>query len=277
MSKPPAIQHIFHPTDLSAGGEAAFLHALRLAVDLRASLTVMHVAADKGTSLEDLPTVRATLTRWGLLHGVEDTEGLKKLGVGVRKVISSSGDPVGSCSRYMAEHAVDLIVLGTHQEGGRMAWLRERVAEPMAREAKRPALLVPHGNPGFLDPATGQVRLRHILVPVVADPSPVNALAWVHRSAEALGVAPVGITLLHIGEAKDAHGLRKMVKDTDTARLEVRQGPVVETILEEAVRTKASLVVMPTKGHDGFLDALRGSTTERVLRAVPCPLLAIPA
>ena len=33
------------------------------------------------------------------------------------------------------------------------------------------------------------------------------------------------------------------------------------------------LVVMASRGHDGFLDALRGSTTERVLRQVTCPLL----
>jgi len=32
---------------------------------------------------------------------------------------------------------------------------------------------------------------------------------------------------------------------------------------------------MPTAGHQGFLDALRGSTTEQVLRKAPCPVLAI--
>jgi nucleotide-binding universal stress UspA family protein len=32
---------------------------------------------------------------------------------------------------------------------------------------------------------------------------------------------------------------------------------------------------MTTEGHHGFMDALRGSTTERVLRAARCPLLAV--
>jgi nucleotide-binding universal stress UspA family protein len=36
------------------------------------------------------------------------------------------------------------------------------------------------------------------------------------------------------------------------------------------------LVVMATEGRHGFMDAVRGSTTERVLRAIPCPLLAVP-
>jgi nucleotide-binding universal stress UspA family protein len=40
---------------------------------------------------------------------------------------------------------------------------------------------------------------------------------------------------------------------------------------------QANLIAMPTAGHHGFLDAVRGSTTERVLRHAPCPVLAVPA
>jgi nucleotide-binding universal stress UspA family protein len=43
-----------------------------------------------------------------------------------------------------------------------------------------------------------------------------------------------------------------------------------------ATAEQADLVAMPTKGHDGFLDVLRGSTTERVVRHAPCPVLALP-
>jgi len=34
---------------------------------------------------------------------------------------------------------------------------------------------------------------------------------------------------------------------------------------------------MATDGRNGFLDALRGSHSERVLRSAPAPLLAVPA
>jgi nucleotide-binding universal stress UspA family protein len=33
---------------------------------------------------------------------------------------------------------------------------------------------------------------------------------------------------------------------------------------------------MATRGHDGVLDTLLGSHTERVLRAVRCPVLVVP-
>jgi hypothetical protein len=34
---------------------------------------------------------------------------------------------------------------------------------------------------------------------------------------------------------------------------------------------------MSTDGRNGFLDAFRGTHSERVLRRTPCPLLGIPA
>jgi nucleotide-binding universal stress UspA family protein len=54
-------------------------------------------------------------------------------------------------------------------------------------------------------------------------------------------------------------------------------GDVVETIAREADLWNADLIVFTTEGHRDFLDALRGSTTERVLRAAHCPVLAVPA
>ena len=52
---------------------------------------------------------------------------------------------------------------------------------------------------------------------------------------------------------------------------------VVEMILKTAIEIDADLIAMPTAGHHGILDAMRGSTTERVLRHAPCPVLATPA
>ncbi len=54
-------------------------------------------------------------------------------------------------------------------------------------------------------------------------------------------------------------------------------GDVVQTIEREAEQWTPDLIVFTTEGHRDFLDALRGSTTERVLRAAHCPVLAVPA
>jgi nucleotide-binding universal stress UspA family protein len=52
---------------------------------------------------------------------------------------------------------------------------------------------------------------------------------------------------------------------------------VVQSIVDAAIEFDADVIAMPTAGHHGVLDALRGSTTERVIRHAPCPVLALPA
>ena len=38
-----------------------------------------------------------------------------------------------------------------------------------------------------------------------------------------------------------------------------------------------TLIALTTDGRNGFLDALRGSHSERILQKAPCPLFVIPA
>lgn len=54
------------------------------------------------------------------------------------------------------------------------------------------------------------------------------------------------------------------------------EGDVVEEILRTREAGPADLLVLTTQGRRGFLDALRGSTTERVVQGTRCPVLAVP-
>jgi nucleotide-binding universal stress UspA family protein len=60
-------------------------------------------------------------------------------------------------------------------------------------------------------------------------------------------------------------------------RVIVRSGNVVKSIVDAAIEFDADFIGMPTAGHHGVLDALRGSTTERVIRHAPCPVFALSA
>jgi nucleotide-binding universal stress UspA family protein len=62
-----------------------------------------------------------------------------------------------------------------------------------------------------------------------------------------------------------------------TWEMEVRSGDVIQTILDTAESIDADLIVMATDGRNGFLDGLRGSHSERVLRHASAPLLTVPA
>jgi len=69
-------------------------------------------------------------------------------------------------------------------------------------------------------------------------------------------VAPT-VQLLHVGSKAPQIGPNPVT---------IRCGSVVQTIVDAAVEYDVALICMPTAGHHGVLDALRGSTTERVLR-----------
>ena len=58
---------------------------------------------------------------------------------------------------------------------------------------------------------------------------------------------------------------------------EVRSGDVIQSILDTGKAMDADLIVMTTDGRNGFLDGLRGSHSERVLRQASAPLLTVPA
>jgi hypothetical protein len=57
---------IFHPSDFSPASEGAFAHALKIAMQSKAKLDIMHVETSLSPEKPywiDFPAVRATLTR----------------------------------------------------------------------------------------------------------------------------------------------------------------------------------------------------------------------
>ena len=91
----------------------------------------------------DFPGVRETLERWGLLPAGSPRSAVPQLGIAVRKVIAKQRDPVKTVLHYLGDHAADLIVLATHQHEGRSHWLRQSVAEPVARRSAQMTLSIP--------------------------------------------------------------------------------------------------------------------------------------
>lgn len=272
MSTEHTIKRIFHPTDLSRTSEVAFHHALRLAVETRASFTILHVGSDT-ESWDEMPQVRRTLKKWGMLKDENDTEQFMRLGIMIRKLMVGADDPLKACMEYLEEHPTDLVVLATHQDSGRMGWLKQKVAEPLMRAVGEATLLVPSHCTGFVHPNTGAVGLRRILLPITSDPDPAQAVRAASLLARHLGSGEMEFTLLYVGATADMPAPALPVQDGWKWDRIAREGDIVETILAVEKDINADLIVMATKGHDGFLDALRGSTTERVLRDASCPML----
>jgi nucleotide-binding universal stress UspA family protein len=56
----------------------------------------------------------------------------------------------------------------------------------------------------------------------------------------------------------------------------LKSGNVVQSIIDTAIEFEVDLIAMPTAGHRGVFDMLRGSTTERVIRHAPWTGCTIP-
>ncbi len=274
VTHPVRLGRIFHPTDLSAVDEPAFAHALRLAWAAPAELTLFHVRDGRAAPGRPVfPSVRGWLGRWGLLAPGASRRDVVARGMEVKK-IEGRGDPLEAMSHRLERHPTDLVVLYTHRGGVLHAGGRP-LAGPLARRSQAMTLFLPEGAKGFVDASTGRVGLHRILLPVAGRPAPHRGLQAAATLAKVLEARDAAFTLLHAGR-EDGLPLLDPPPGGRWERL-VTEGDPVEVIRSAAARLAPDLIVMPTAGREGFLDVLRGSTTERVLRAAGCPVLAVPA
>ena len=272
----PIIENVLHPTDFSESSLVAFHHALKAAMSARSKLTLLHVARDTNSQWSDFPGIRETLERWGVLPKGSPKSAVAEIGVAASKVLANEGDPVEAVLRYLEEHPADLIVLATSQRGGAAPWRSKSVSTPVTYKAGQMTLLIPGNARGFVSGTDGSVKLNNILIPIARTPRPEPALNAAARFARKMNSPEGTFTVLHVGESNSMPAVRFPEVDGWTWKKELRTGDVIEGIVKTAKGLDADLVVMSTDGRNGFLDGLRGSHSERVLRNCAAPLLTIP-
>ncbi|HMK22119.1 MAG TPA: universal stress protein [Terriglobales bacterium] len=270
------VESIFHPSDFSEASEVAFVHALKIALVAEAKLTILHVSANPNTEWQDFPGVREALARWGLIPKNSPRGAVGQLGIKVEKVIAPNKNPVKACLRFLEMHPVDLIVLAVHQREGHMRWLAKSVGKPVARKAGQMTLFIPYGVEGFVCRQSGSISLRNILIPVTSEPRPQPGLEATVRLIRNLKLPPGLVTLLHVGPPAEMPSVT-LPDDTDwTWQRAAKTGEPADTILQAATEFRADLIVMTTQGPQGFLDGLRGSVSEHVLRKARCAVANLP-
>ena len=264
-----------HPTDFSSASELAFAHALKLTLLTTGELRILHIAPDAGpTGWKNFPGVREALERWRVLPPGSPSSAVAELGVHIEKVQAAASDPVTQTCEFLREHPADLIVMATHPRDGLARWRQPSVAAAIGQQAGEIALFVPEGAPGFVSPHTGELGLRRILVPVDHVPSAQPAIDAAVSLALLAGNDPITFRLLHVGDAAFPTIITPQ-RATWSWERQTEPGAAVDRLVASMQEWGPDLVVMTTQGRHGFMDALRGSTTERVLREARCPLLAV--
>lgn len=275
----PRIRNILVPTDFSDASVVAFDHALKLAVAFRAELDVFHVEPKNDTSdWHWAPGVVETLVRWGELPNGASPDDLAKLGVRARRTMSSGVAADEAIFREVADSHADLVVLSTHGRSGLARWLQPSVAAPVATKGAALVLLLPPGVDGFVRHNTGLAALARVLLPIDHRPHPAPGYDAAVLLTKAFAGEQVEVATIHVG----GDGL----PETDLLRVPenwkvhhwIEDGVVVDRVIARADAWKPDLLVVVTEGRRNWLDALRGSTVERLLARGPrCPVLIVPS
>ncbi len=268
------ISELLHAFDPNEDHRVALAHALKFAVFARARLSLMSLCPPRSPAdreQEDEPW--ATLARWS--QGRPST-GQAEPELTVRHLRVAGQDPVKACVGHLRSNPTDLVVLATHLLRGKVSWLGKSTAEALATRIGEMTLFVPQGVQGFVSTDDGSVTLQRILVAVAGEPRPEPAIEAARRIMVSIPVEAGTVSLIHVG---DSEMPRVRLPDVPgwTWNTLCPPGEVVQTILTTAADMHAQLIVMTTAGHHGFLDAIRGTVTEHVLREAGCPLLAMPA
>jgi nucleotide-binding universal stress UspA family protein len=271
---PHRFQTIVHPTDFSNASVNAFAHALRITLAVRGKLYLVHIAESMNQNeVDGFPHIRHALAQWRLLDENDPPMAVgEKLGIRVAKVGLEPQDLLPGLMGFLDEHPSDLLVLATHGRDGVARWLHGSIAEELSRIAKLPTLFMPPTSRGFVNHTDGSLHLSRVLVPVDHSPPASEAVRTISEFISPMNEQGAAIELVHVGVDRPM-----WTADGAFGSVVLRTGDVVATILKTAEEQHADLIAMPTTGHHGFLDALRGSTTERVLRHAPCPVLAVPS
>jgi nucleotide-binding universal stress UspA family protein len=190
--------------------------------------------------------------------------------------------PVTGIVKAAQDQKADLIVMGTHGRSGFSRAMLGSVSERVLRETRVPVLTVRHKK-GETTPS-GPVQIKNVLCPV--NYTEVSQYALAHAVAVA-GCFEAELTVLHVSEAH----MKNAAVEAEMARLcswvpaeyssqckiqhLVREGAAANEIIAQARSLGCDMIVLGAQ-HQGFFDStVIGTTSVRVVRHSPCPVLTV--
>jgi nucleotide-binding universal stress UspA family protein len=277
------LEKILVAMDFSQPSRDALRMAVLLAKAFHSEIILIHV----------IPEIKGLKIDRGKIRGIERKKlieievGLKKKGVSSVETIVRFGIPFERIIEYSEELDVNLIVVGSGKRG--MKYPLGTTAERLMLYADTPVLTVKPGSHPFI---------RKIVCPVDFSEASKRALmnaVHLSRTFEAhLTVVTVYEPLLSSffgpgktpGESKEKALLKRQqyqydrflrgFESEDLAWTKIiRRGEPHEEILRAVRETQPDLLMMGSQGRTGLSRFLMGSTTERVVREMPCSILTL--
>lgn len=153
----------------------------------------------------------------------------------------------------------DLIAMGTHGRTGINRVMLGSVAERVLRQSRVPVLTV-RGEAGRAP------RVRTILCPVNGSAAAEEALRVARRVAACTGAGVTSVYVKEAGGPPPPDGV-----------LVLREGEAAMEIVAAAGETRCDLLVIGARRRRFYDATVIGTTTARVVRHAPCPVLTLVA
>ena len=247
-----------------------FVHALGLAYAAHGELEIVDVrpAEERIDSIR----VRTYLEKWNLLPANSKRKDVSAAGLRVQKVVRS-GNKKGFIKKRIRQHPHDLLVVGTEEKHSRTGIFGSSLAAYLAEYFHRSTLFLPYNSRPFVDPETGNIALKRILIPVDEMRFYHAAMMKLLQLAKILPKIEFEVTGIHVG------GGFPQVEYLSHPRIHwkehICEGTVPDVIVSHADAICADLVIMATDGRDSIVRTIYGSKTERLLNIISCPVLSV--
>ncbi len=288
-SQPHRVQfkNVLFATDFSPSSEAAFSYALTVARQYSGILYVAHVTTPDmyGYAPEESASAMFEQVRHNARSRMAAfTEKQNFQGVPF-STLFGEGEVWDTIEKMLAEHSVDLIVLGTHGRRGLKKLVMGSVAEELARVATRPVLTV-----GPECPRSTQTVFRTILYPTDFSLHALSARDCAMSLATRFGAKLIAVHVVQDVTGNPGDQVREQEQATAMLRkslglgdaefpveFHVHFGDPAEEILRAASECKADLVVMSVRGAGATprLATAFGSITHQVMSNACCPVLTV--
>ena len=293
------IQRILCPTALSTASDEALLYGLGLARGYEAQLIVCYCGSKEELRIakklsDDLSVGPSRGQAIDLFEQALDRYLPADAEIPDWKSVIVEGEDVGNAITQTArDYSAELIVMRSRRRPHRAALLGSS-AETVCRTAPCPVLVTHSDEREWIDQATGEIRLKRLLV--AYDFSDYSELALKY----ALSLAQqyqAELHILHIlpprslnepeiawgpsGRDTAYHSAARRLQNAIpseaflwcTIRHIVVEGHPYREILNYAEKNKIDLISLGAHGAGFGMKALFGSNVDRVLRQAPCPVL----
>jgi len=292
-------KHILCATDFSDFSNHAIPYGIALAKEFKAKLFLCHVidlssAAIYGEAVLALEEQQKRMTKYA---EDEMTELMSKEAVDWEPLIAV-GNAAHEIARLAGEKQADITVAASHGRAGLKRLILGSVTERLMRTLPCPLLVVRSPERGFLAPADQAITLKKICVG--CDFSPDSSLAF-HYGLSLAQEFQASLHLVHVlqpplyehmekpAESKEPsqkelkNVLKKKLEDMVPEEARTWCEPVTtllagqphEELTKYAVVNDIDLIILGVRGHSLVETVFVGSTTDRVMRRAPCPVLSV--